>query len=82
MLFRSGLLVKKGTPDDLLKRYVAAAKTAHADPEVKVKLEAQGFDVVAETGPQLLPNIKEQIARWAKLVKGSGFSAEDRGSTR
>jgi len=77
-----GLLVKKGTPADLVKRYVEAAKIAHADPEVKSKLEAQGFDVVAETGPQLLPNIKEQIVRWGKLVKASNFSAEDRGSTR
>ena len=77
-----GLLVKKGTPADTIKRYTEAAKVAHADPEVRSKLEAQGFDVVAETGPQLLPNIKEQIARWGKLVERSGFSAEDRGSTR
>ena len=77
-----GLLLKKGTPDDTIKRYTEAAKVAHADPEVQTKLEAQGFDVVSETGPQLLPNIKEQIARWGKLVEGSGFSAEDRGSTR
>ena len=67
---------------DIVKRYTDAAKAAHADPEVRQKLEAQGFDVVAETGPQLLPNIKEQIVRWGKLVKASGFSAEDRGSTR
>jgi tripartite-type tricarboxylate transporter receptor subunit TctC len=77
-----GLLVKKGTPADVLKRYTDAARAAHADPDVRAKLEAQGFDVVAETGPQLLPNIKEQIVRWGKLVKASGFSAEDRGSTR
>ena len=77
-----GLLVKKGTPVEILNRYVEAAKVAHANPEVREKLQAQGFDVVAETGPQLLPNIKEQIARWGKLVKASGFSAEDRGSTR
>jgi tripartite-type tricarboxylate transporter receptor subunit TctC len=77
-----GLLLKKGTPADTIKRYTEAAKVAHADPEVRSKLEAQGFDVVAETGPQLLPNIKEQIARWGKLVERSGFSAEDRGSTR
>lgn len=77
-----GLLVKKGTSADTVKRYVEAAKIAHADPEVKSKLEAQGFDVVAETGPQLMPNIKEQIVRWGKLVKASNFSAEDRGSTR
>jgi len=77
-----GLLVKKGTSADIIKRYTEAAKVAHADPEVRSKLEAQGFDVVAETGPQLLSNIKEQIARWGKLVERSGFSAEDRGSTR
>jgi len=77
-----GLLVKKGTPADIVQRYTEAAKVAHADPEVRSKLEAQGFDVVAETGPQLLPNIKEQIVRWGKLVERSGFSAEDRGSTR
>jgi tripartite-type tricarboxylate transporter receptor subunit TctC len=77
-----GLLVKKGTPADTLKRYTDAAIAAHANPDVRAKLEAQGFDVVAETGPQLLPNIKEQIGRWGKLVRASGFSAEDRGSTR
>lgn len=77
-----GLLVKAGTPPDIVKRLTDAAKTAHADPEVRSKLEAQGYDVTAETGPQLLPNIKEQIVRWGKLVKAAGFSAEDRGSTR
>ena len=77
-----GLLVNKGTPAEMLTRYTEAAKVAHANPDVREKLQAQGFDVVAETGPQLLPNIKEQMARWGKLVKASGFSAEDRGSTR
>jgi tripartite-type tricarboxylate transporter receptor subunit TctC len=77
-----GLLLKQGTSADVVKRYTDAAKVAHADPEVRSKLVAQGFDVVAETGPQLLPNIKEQIVRWGKLVNASGFSAEDRGSTR
>ena len=77
-----GLLLKQGTPADVVKRYTDAAKVAHADPEVRSKLVAQGFDVVAETGPQFLPNIKEQIVRWGKLVNASGFSAEDRGSTR
>jgi tripartite-type tricarboxylate transporter receptor subunit TctC len=76
-----GLLIKNGTREDTIRRYTEAAKVAHADPGVRSKLEAQGFDVVAETGPQLLPNIKQQIVRWGKLVQASGFSAEDRGST-
>ncbi len=77
-----GLFLRKGTPDALVKRYTDAAKIAHNDADVKKKLEAQGFEVVGETGPDLIPNIKVQIERWAKLVKASGFSAEDRGATK
>jgi tripartite-type tricarboxylate transporter receptor subunit TctC len=77
-----GLLVKEGVPADTLKRLTDAAKAAHADPEIRRKLEAQGFEVSGETGPQLKTNIKEQGARWGRLVKASGFSVEDRGSTK
>ena len=52
------------------------------DPEVRSKLEAQGYEVTGETGPHLLPDIKTQLARWARIVKAAGFSSEDRGSTK
>jgi tripartite-type tricarboxylate transporter receptor subunit TctC len=77
-----GLLVKAGTPPDIVARLTAAAKTAHDDPEVRQKLEAQGYEVTGETGLQLLPDIKTQLARWARIVKAAGFSSEDRGSTK
>src|SRR5215218_5992318 len=66
-----GLLVKAGTPQPIVDRLIDAAKAAHADPAIREKLEAQGFDISGATGPQLLTNIKEQIARWGKLVKAS-----------
>jgi len=77
-----GLLVKEGTPPDVLKRLSDAAKSAHNDPDIRKNLEAQGFEVSADTGPHLKTEIKEQIARWGKLVKASGWSVNDRGSTR
>jgi len=77
-----GLLVKAGTPPDIVARLTDAAKKAHQDPEVRKKLEAQGYEVTGETGPQLLPDIKTQLARWARIVKAAGFSSEDRGSTK
>jgi tripartite-type tricarboxylate transporter receptor subunit TctC len=77
-----GLLVKAGTPPDIVSRLTDAAKKAHEDPEVRKKLEAQGYEVTGETGPQLLPDIKTQLARWARIVKAAGFSSEDRGSTK
>jgi tripartite-type tricarboxylate transporter receptor subunit TctC len=69
-------------PEDVFRRLIDAAKAAHADPAVREKLEAQGFEVSGATGPRLKTEIKQQIERWGRLVKASGFSIEDRGSTR
>ena len=77
-----GLLVKEGVPEEVFNRLTEAAKAAHADPAVKEKLEGQGFEVSGETGPQLKREIKQQVERWGRLVKASGFSIEDRGSTQ
>ena len=44
--------------------------------------EAFAKRLVNETGPQLLPDMKTQLARWARIVKAAGFSSEDRGSTK
>jgi tripartite-type tricarboxylate transporter receptor subunit TctC len=70
-----GLLVKTGTPADVVKSYTDAAKSAHADADVKAKLEAQGFDVSGLTGPEFTAGIKAQIERWRRLVEASGFKA-------
>jgi tripartite-type tricarboxylate transporter receptor subunit TctC len=72
-----GLLVKSGTPDDVVKRLEAAAIAAHADPAVKAKLAAQGFEVSGLTGPAFKESIEVQFERWAKIVKATGFSATE-----
>src|SRR4029078_7222404 len=77
-----GLLIKAGTPPDIVARLTEAAKAAHKDPDVRSKLEAQGYEVTGETGRQLLPDIRTQLARWARIVKAAGISSEDRGSTK
>jgi tripartite-type tricarboxylate transporter receptor subunit TctC len=77
-----GLLVKEGTPPDVVKRLSDAAVAAHNDPAIKAKLESQGFDVSGTTGPKLKTDLLEQVERWGKLVKSSGFSVQDRGSTK
>jgi tripartite-type tricarboxylate transporter receptor subunit TctC len=74
-----GLLVKAATPPAVLARLTDAATIAHADPGVREKLRAQGYEISGETGPQLMTSIKAQIERWAALVKAANFSAEDRG---
>jgi tripartite-type tricarboxylate transporter receptor subunit TctC len=71
-----GLLLKSGTPDDVVKRFEAAAIAAHADPAVQARLAAQGFDVSGLTGAAFRDSIKEQVVRWAKIVQATGFSAD------
>jgi len=72
-----GLLIHAGTSAATVGSLLNAAKAAHADPDVKGKLEAQGFDVSGQTGPEFVADIKTQIERWARLVKASGFKASD-----
>ncbi|PWT90989.1 MAG: LacI family transcriptional regulator [Proteobacteria bacterium] len=71
-----GLMVRSGTPAAAVEVILNAAKAAHADPDVRAKLELQGFDVSGETGPQFAADIRAQAARWARLVKASGFKGD------
>jgi tripartite-type tricarboxylate transporter receptor subunit TctC len=71
-----GMLLKAGTPPAIVDAYVSAAKTAHNDADVKKKLETLGFDVPAQTGPQVAADIAAQTERWARLIKASGFKAD------
>jgi tripartite-type tricarboxylate transporter receptor subunit TctC len=71
-----GLMLRAGTPAEVVARLLDAAKAAHADADVKAKLAAQGLDVSGEAGPQFAADIRAQTARWAAIVKAAGFKAE------
>lgn len=71
-----GLLARKGTPEPIVKAYIAAAEKAHADPAVQQKFEVQGMEATGITGPEkITADIKTQIARWRKIVEETGFKA-------
>lgn len=71
-----GLMLRAGTAPAVTGRLLEAAKAAHADPDVKAKLAAQGLDMSGETGPQFAADIRAQSERWAVIVKAAGFKAE------
>jgi len=71
-----GLMVRAATPRTVVTSLLNAANLAHADSEVRAKLEAQGFDMSGQSGPELTSEIKGQIERWSRLIKASGFRAE------
>jgi tripartite-type tricarboxylate transporter receptor subunit TctC len=71
-----GLMIRAGTPPALVEILLNAARSAHADPGLRAKLEAQGFEMSGETGPGFATDIEAQAMRWARLVNASGFKGE------
>lgn len=72
-----GLLVRKETPPAIVEPLLKAAIAAHADPDVRKLLEGQGFVVSGQTGESFAKAIAVSSDRWAKLVRSTGFKAND-----
>lgn len=72
-----GLMAPAATPPAVLEAIQAVAVKAQADGDYKAKLEAQGFDVPTENGAAFDKSIAAETARWAQVVKATGFKAND-----
>ena len=57
------------TPPDVVAKVSAALMSALADPEVSSQLVAQGADPAPTTPQELARFIREDTARWAKVIK-------------
>jgi tripartite-type tricarboxylate transporter receptor subunit TctC len=64
-----GMLVPAGTSKEIVARLNAEAKKALADPEVRGKLSAQGFDVVGNTPDEFLAFARAESEKWAKVIR-------------
>lgn len=71
----NGLLVRKGTPDAIVKKLSEATQQAMADPVIQENMRKQGA-TVATTSPEGLKSfLADEITKWAHLVKISGATA-------
>jgi tripartite-type tricarboxylate transporter receptor subunit TctC len=65
-----------GTPPAIVQRlYQIAAKGMNA-PEVRERMAAQGFDIVANTPAEFSAFIKKEVPRWKTAVKESGAALD------
>jgi len=71
-----GMLVPAGTPKEILARLHAEATKALADPEVRGKLGAQGFDVVGSTPEEFLAFARAESEKWAKVIRDYNIRVE------
>jgi len=66
-----------GTPRPTVDRLSTAIASAIKAPEVSERLLAIGLEPVGSTPDELASRVAEDTARWAPIVKASGFRAEE-----
>jgi tripartite-type tricarboxylate transporter receptor subunit TctC len=77
-LFNSwfAILAPAGTPKDIIAKLNAEALKAVADPEVRRKLDAQGLVVRGSSPEELRVLTRDQLAKYAKLIKEMGLTIQ------
>ena len=71
-----GMLVPAGTPKEIVARLNAEATKALADPGVRGKLDAQGFNVVGSTPEEFLAFARAESEKWAKVIRDYNIRVE------
>lgn len=71
-----GLLGPANLPKDIVTKVNADLLSALKDPELHKQFDAQGADVVTSTPEQFARLIRDDIARWGKIVKESGAKVD------
>jgi tripartite-type tricarboxylate transporter receptor subunit TctC len=71
-----GLFAPAGTPKEIIQRYNAAVNEILATPKVKEALEKQGLIPVGGAPERLGDLLAKDLARWAKVVREAGITAE------
>jgi tripartite-type tricarboxylate transporter receptor subunit TctC len=67
-----GVLVRAGTPGDIIQRLNAAVIKGANAPEFRERAATAAFEVIPGPPERLAEMIKADIARWAPVVKASG----------
>jgi len=71
-----GLLAPAGTPREIVQALAVAVKKGAHSPDMQKRLLEQGAEPVGSTPEEFQVMLKEEVARWAEVVKISGARAE------
>jgi tripartite-type tricarboxylate transporter receptor subunit TctC len=70
------ILAPAGTPKEIVARLNAEVLKALADPDVRAKLENLGFTVRGSSPDELGTLTREQLTKYARVMKEMGIAAE------
>jgi tripartite-type tricarboxylate transporter receptor subunit TctC len=71
-----GVLVPAGTPKEIVDRLHREIVKAVALPDVKERFDTLGFDPIANTPDEFAARIKQEIARWAKVIREANIQTQ------
>ena len=71
-----GLLVPSRTPKPIVDRLHSETQKALASTLVKEQFVGQGLEVAGSTPQEFAAYLKDEVAKWGKVVKASGATAE------
>lgn len=71
-----GLLAPAGTPQPIITRLSTEAVRAMRGAETQESLAKQGFDVVASSPAEFKSWIHSESAKWSKVIRASGATAD------
>jgi len=71
-----GLLAPAGTARDIINRLNAEVHKALASADVRERMNGQGAEAVVNTPEQFATLIRDEVPRWAAVVKSSGAQVD------
>ena len=71
-----GVLAPAGTPKDIIVKLAAAINKAAYAPDIKQRLLDQGAEPVGSTPEEFGAMVKEEVVRWAEVVRAAGIKPE------
>jgi tripartite-type tricarboxylate transporter receptor subunit TctC len=71
-----GVLAPSGTPKAMVAALAAAVAKAAHDPEMKKRLAEQGAEPVGNSSEEFSKILRDEVVRWAEVVKVSGARAD------
>jgi tripartite-type tricarboxylate transporter receptor subunit TctC len=71
-----GLLAPAATPKDVVAKWSVDANKVLADPEIKKRMQALGADPAGDTPEEFARFIRDDQAKWAKLMREAGIKPE------
>jgi len=69
----TGMLVPAGTPAAIVRKLHAEVAKAMMSPDMKARIEDQGFNIIVSSPQEFSEKIKRDVAKWGKVIKDANI---------